>query len=150
MVLLYRLTYEAFNWLFQQINCNFNARKKQLPSRAKPSFALPLVIMVKLVPTPNWADRSEDYKYQRRRIMKALDRLTADYNKFYTLHVDTILPYDDQFFNRNGLLNGKGYREFWLYLSKELKKFNAGKRQPQGSAVNKMQHKPRFRHTNVK
>ena len=56
--------------------------------------------------------------------MKAADRLTADYDNFFTLHIDSILPYDKKYFGNNGTVNDNDYREFWLYLSGEIQKFN--------------------------
>ena len=52
-----------------------------------------------------------------------MDRATSNYNNFYTLHIDTILLHDENYFDAAGKLNGKGYKEFWLYINEELERF---------------------------
>ena len=115
LVTLYQLADVVIAWLYQQINRNFRARIDHLPPWAKPAFKLPTVVMVKPITKPVWIDRDDKYKLQRRKVMKAMDRATIDYENLFTLHIDSILPTDDRFFDTTGKLNGRGYREFWLY-----------------------------------
>ena len=56
--------------------------------------------------------------------MKAMDRATIDFENFFTLHIDSILPTDEKYFNSAGKINGEGYKEFCLYMDEQLEKFS--------------------------
>ena len=114
----------AIAWLYHQIERAFLARRDQLPPKAIPDWILPNVIAVKPVTRPRWTHQYEDFKLQRRKIMRAMQNQSMEMELFYTLHIDSIKPSDESYFDLKVVINGRGYAEFWQYLCDEVRSFD--------------------------
>ena len=84
----------------------------------------PIIITVKPITRPSWADPEGKYKTARRKITCATQNETENYSNMYMLHIDTITPEDHFCFNSKGSLSRNDYLYHWTYLSDEVEKFD--------------------------
>lgn len=118
-------TRKVWNALFTEIQRAIRTRKEDLPHKAKINSE-PRIYITNLFPRYNThndaLDKSkESFKTKRRRLNGILPQVASNF-EFKILPINGILPDSSDLFNSGtGQLNGKGLKEFWSILSKELK-----------------------------
>lgn len=118
-------TRKVWSALFREIQRSIKIRKEDLPSKAK-SADEPRVFVTNLVPKfkdhNERADRfGESFKTKRRRFNGMIPQIASEYG-FSVIQINGIIPDSTEYFvTSTGQLSGKGVKEFWTNLSKELK-----------------------------
>lgn len=118
-------TRRVWNCLFKEIKRAIATRKEDLPPKAK-SEHKPRVLITNMFPrSKEFAERvdetDESFKTKRRRFNGLLPVIASSF-EFGVVPINGILPESTEFFQANtGQLNGKGMKEFWSNLSRELK-----------------------------
>lgn len=118
-------TRKVWSALFTEIQRAIKTRKEDLPKKAQ-SAEEPRVCITNLVPRfREHNDKTdlthETFKTKRRRLNGILPQIANNF-EFKVLPINSILPENSDIFEVNtGLLNGKGLKEYWVSLSKELK-----------------------------
>lgn len=118
-------TKRVWNTLFTEVDRTIKARKNDLPRKAFLNEE-PRVFIVNIAPRfkdhcENLNDGFDTFKTKRRRLNNLLPQLTAKFD-FEVLAVNGILPDNPEFFEMStAKLSGKGMREYWFSVSRELK-----------------------------
>lgn len=118
-------TKRIWNTLFTEIDRAIKARKNDLPRKAYLNEE-PRVFISNVY--PRYKDHCErldagfdTFKTKRRRLNNILPQVAEKYS-FEVMSVTGIMPDNSEFFEMStGKLSGKGMREFWVSISKELK-----------------------------
>lgn len=118
-------TKRVWNTLLTEIDRAIKARKNDLPRKAFLNDE-PRVFFTNVY--PRYKDHCErvdegfdSFKTKRRRINNILPQVAAKFS-FEVLSINGILPDNADFFELStGKLSGKGMREYWVSVSKELK-----------------------------
>lgn len=118
-------TRKVWSALFTEMQRAIRTRKEDLPSKAKFPDE-PQVFIANIFPRGSvFSDKCdlthETFKTKRRRLNGILPQVASSF-EFKVLAINGILPENSELFVMNtGQLNGKGIKEFWNSLSKELK-----------------------------
>lgn len=118
-------TRKVWSALFTLIQRTIRTRKEDLPSKAK-SPNEPKIYVSNMFPRfKDHNDKTdltdETFKTKRRRFNGLLPQIALNF-EYKVLPINGILPDNANLFTVNtGQLNGKGMKEFWLCLSRELK-----------------------------
>lgn len=118
-------TKRIWNTLFTEIDRAIKARKNDLPRKCFLNEE-PRVFVVNVY--PRFKDHCEQknegfdtFKTKRRRINNILPQISQKYG-FNVITVNGIIPDNEEFFELStGKLSGKGMREYWNSVSRELK-----------------------------
>lgn len=119
------LTQKVWSFLFTEIQRMIRTRKEDLPSKAK-SDSEPVVFICNMFPRSKEHNKKRDLtheslKTKRRHFNGLLPQVAKNYD-FRVLAINGILPENSDFFvTSTGALNGKGMREFWNCVSRELR-----------------------------
>lgn len=118
-------TKRVWNTLFTEIDRAIKARKNDLPRKAYLNEE-PRVFVVNIAPRfkehcENVDSGFDSFKTKRRRLNNLLPQLAAKF-EFEVLAINGILPDNPEFFEMStGKLSGKGMREYWVSVCRELK-----------------------------
>lgn len=118
-------TRKVWSALFTEIQRVIKTRKEDLPKKAKVNTE-PVVCVTNMFPRFREFNEKKDltdetFKTKRRRFNGILPQIASNY-EFKILPINGILPDHADFFSvSTGQLNGKGMKEFWINLSRELK-----------------------------
>ena len=109
----------VFQWLINEARCSIMVYRDSIPPRARPIEST-IFVIVKPVPKPTWADIQGMFKYNRRKLMKALDKYTPETQNVFAVHVDTIRPHDTNLFDTAAKLNHNSHEVYWYFVSYEV------------------------------
>lgn len=118
-------TRKVWRALFTELQRAIRVRKEDLPKKAQIDEE-PRVLIGNIFPRfkdhQEKTDKThESFKTKRRRLNGMLPQIAHEYD-FTILPISGILPDNAEFFTTTtGQLNGKGMKEFWVSLSKELR-----------------------------
>lgn len=121
-------TRKVWSALFTEIQRAIMTRKEDLPHKAKHAD-LPIVAISNMFPKyREHNDKTglthETFKTKRRRFNGILPQVANNFG-YKVLPINGILPENADIFAVNtGQLNGKGFKEFWTSLSREVKILN--------------------------
>lgn len=118
-------TRKIWNALFTEVQRTIRTRKEDLPRKCQISGE-PRVYVANMF--PRFRDHhekldgtQESFKTKRRRLNGILPQLANDYG-YKVLPINGIIPENANIFvTSTGKLNGKGLREYWYNLSREVK-----------------------------
>lgn len=118
-------TRKVWKALFTEIQRAIRVRKEDLPKKAQNKFE-PRVFTTNMFPRAKDHNErcdltGEAFKTKRRRLNGILPQVANDYG-FNILQINGILPDNTELFTvGTGNLNGKGLKEYWYSVSRELK-----------------------------
>lgn len=118
-------TRKIWHALFTEIQRAVKTRKEDLPRKAQNKHE-PRVFATNMFPrfrdhNEKFDKTQETFKTKRRRLNGILPQVANDYG-FKVLPINAIIPENaDLFVVSTGQLNGRGQKEFWVNVSRELK-----------------------------
>lgn len=118
-------TRKVWSALFTEIQRAIKTRREDLPKKAQ-RVDEPRVFTANMIPrSKEHNDKTdmthESFKTKRRRFNGILPQVSNNFG-YKVLSINGIFPENSEFFAVNtGQLNGKGFKEYWTNLSRELK-----------------------------